>query len=125
MMKHLAKIQTEFLRYANLQNDISKVEKSLKKSVFLGGMIDEKDKWRKEIKKSFGKRFNFLDPFNINWEAEDDIYNECEGLLKADIIIFYNGGEQTDKEKEFLDSFDKSYQDFSDINKLKEYLECH
>jgi hypothetical protein len=123
-MKHLAKIQVEFLRYANLQNDISKAEKSSKKSIFLGGMIDEKDKWRKEIKKSFGKRFNFLDPFDINWEAEDDIYNECEGLLKADYVIFLKGGKGSEKEKEFLDSFDKKYQNFSNINDLKDYLEC-
>lgn len=122
--KHFSKIQTEFSRYAKLLNDISKAEKSSKKSVFLGGKIDKDDKWRKEIKKLFGNKFNFLDPFDVNWEAKDNIYDECSGLLKADIIIFYDGGEQTKKEKEFLDSFDKSYQDFSDISKLKDYLKC-
>jgi hypothetical protein len=121
-MKHLTKIQTEFLRLANLQQDINNAEHSSRKSVFLGGKTDPNDAWREQIKNSLGDKFVFMDPYDDNWDPLDNIYDECNGLLKADYIVFYKGGKQSIKEQAFLSNFNKPYFTSNNIIEILEYL---
>lgn len=119
-MKHLAKIQSEFLKYADLSADIVKSDKSKKQSVFLGGDCSDNN-WREEIKKQYPEII-FLDPYDDDWTPEKNIYNECAGLAKADFVIFYKGGDLTEKEKDYLRTINKDYKEFDDLEKLNIYL---
>jgi hypothetical protein len=121
-LKHTVRIAAEFKMLADVQKDISKADKSKKVSVFLGGDCTDKQ-WREQIKHKFSDKFVFLDPYDSNWEAEDNIYDECEGLLVADEVVFYKGGELTDKEKGLLDGVDKKYKTFTSVTSLSKYLE--
>lgn len=121
-MNHLIKIQTEFLRIANLLYDIENAENSLRKSVFLGGKTSPNDNWREQIKNSLKNEFVFMDPYVNDWDPLDDIYNECNGLLKADYVVFYKGGKQSVKEQKFLSSFNKPYFISNNVTEILEYL---
>jgi len=123
-MKHLAIIQADFLKISNLEKDIEVAKNNDKKeSVFLGGTVENDNEWRKKIKKEFKDKLILLDPYEKNWEPEDDIYDEIAGMQIADYIVFYKGGEFTDKEKDFLDTTSKTYKTFDNFNKLQEYLQ--
>jgi len=110
-----------FSSNANLTEDLAKVDTSKKPSVFLGGSC-ENDEWRDNIKKEFGDNFLFLDPFKPDYDLKTDIYNEMAGLVKADYVIFFQGGEGSKKEKEFLNQLNKPYHTFRDLQDLKKYL---
>jgi len=109
---------------ASLKSDIKKSEGVNKIVVFLGGECPEGNEWRKEVEKEFKDEIFFLDPYDESWKADENIYNELEGLLKSDHVVFYKGGPGTKKEIKFLDSLGSDgYETFSDLNELKKYLE--
>jgi len=123
-MKHLAKIQSEFIRSAGvLKNVIDEIKNQDKPSIFLGGSCDDNNAWRKNIKDKFDDFF-FVDPYDIKWSPEENIYEELAALLNVDHIIFYSGGEGTKKEKTFLNDANKEYKEFDDLNELKAYLKA-
>lgn len=102
---------------------VKKAPKSDKVVVFLGGQCDDNNEWRKEVKKEFGDQIFFIDPYDSNWEASDNIYDELAGMILSDYVVFYRGGDGTKKEKQFLDlAGDDEYAEFKDLEKLKEYL---
>jgi 2'-5' RNA ligase len=120
-MKYL--ISDSLRRIAStLDRDLKKVDDSDKTVVFLGGDVTDRY-WRKEIKEEFSDKIMLLDPYDKDWEAEDNIYKELEGLMKSDYVVFYNGGEGSKKEQEFLDHVKKGgYKEFNNIKELKDYL---
>lgn len=120
-MKHLANIQSEFLKYSSLYTDIKKLKKINKSIVFLGGLCDHNE-WRIDIKKQFNKNLAFIDPFDDNWKAEKNIYDECFAMLNSDYVIFYKGGQLTKKEKELLNNSNKEFKEFDNLTDLKKYL---
>lgn len=120
-MKYLRQINTEFCRIAGIRKDINVAEKSKMKSVFLGGTVDDKQ-WRKDVKKKFADKFKFIDPYESNWTPEDNIYDECRGMLTADYVVFYKGGKLTKKEQDFLRGMKEKYRAFEDLNELISYL---
>lgn len=91
--------------------------------IFLGGECPADNGWRKELKKEYKTKYDFIDPFDEDWAAEDNIYTELLGTLIADYAVFYKGGEGTAKEKGFLDTLGVPYEDFTDIEELYEYLD--
>lgn len=120
----MKKIHTSILRriIASLKGDLKGVRSTDKPVVFLGGLCED-NKWRKYLKDKYGKDIYFLDPYDKNWKAEDNIYQELEGLLKSDVVVFFRPGEGSKKEKKFLDSLDKdNYKEFSDLDELESYL---
>ena len=119
-MKHIAKIQCEFLRISK-SLDVDKLKKKGKPTIFLGGFTKNND-WREQIIKEFLNKFSFLDPYDKNWKAEDNIYDECYALLNADYVVFFKGGELTKKEKELLEKSNKEYRSFDTVEELKNYL---
>jgi hypothetical protein len=121
-VKHSRQIHTEFCRLAGIRKDISTAEKSKMKSVFLGGTVDDKQ-WRKDIKHKFADKFKFIDPFDNDWKPEDNIYDECRGMLTADYVVFYKGGELTKKEQEFLRGMKERFKTFDDLDELTSYLQ--
>jgi len=118
-MIHLAQIQVEFAKKADLQNDVKKAEKDV--SVFLGGMTEDND-WRKTIKKEFKDKIQFLDPYDDDWEPTDNIYDECSAMLAANYIIFYRGGKLSKNEQNFLKGLGRKFKIFDDLSSLKRYL---
>lgn len=120
-MKYL--ISDSLRRIASaLEVDLDNVKNSKKPVVFLGGNASD-NSWREDIKKEFSDKIMFLDPFDKDWKAEENIYKELEALMKSDNVVFYKGGEGSEKEKEFLDQVKKSnYEDFDDLSELKNYL---
>jgi hypothetical protein len=114
----------KIFKFANLMNDMEVSEaKPLKTSVFLGGdTTDDDNQWRQTVKKMF-RDIIFLDPFDDDWKAKNNIYDECAAMVKADKIVFYRGGELTQKEKDFLSSIDKQFVVFNDLQSVIQYLE--
>ncbi|MBD3261368.1 MAG: hypothetical protein GF334_06730, partial [Candidatus Altiarchaeales archaeon] len=113
------------VKYASkIQSLVIKSKNSKKPTVFLGGECGDKS-WREEVKKEFGDRLFFIDPYDKDWDAEDNIYDELAGIAVADHIIFFKSGEGSKKEKKFLDIItpEQDYESFSDLGKLKVYLE--
>ena len=108
---------------SKLEKDVKKAIISKKPSLFLGGLCEDTS-WREELKKEFSDKFYILDPYDEDWKAEDNIYDELAGLVNADYIVFYKGGDGTKKEKTFLDNIQEtsSYKEFDDMLKLKDYL---
>lgn len=86
-----------------LQKDVRKLNKSRgdKPVVFLGGDCSD-NSWREEVIKEYGKNITFLDPYDDNWKAEENVYDEIAGIVQSDWVIFYKGGEQTQRELDFL-----------------------
>lgn len=91
--------------------------------IFLGGECPADNGWRKELKKEYSDTYIFIDPFDKNWTAEENIYTELSDAATADYAIFYKGGEGTVKEKEFLDTLGIPYEEFTDVEELYEYLD--
>lgn len=108
-------------RVADLEKDINRAKLSKKPSVFLGGTTKDRD-WRNLIKKDFESYFHFLDPFDPGWKAEENIYDELTGAATADYVVFYKGGEGSEKEQDFLDDLKRDYKSFESLDKLKAYL---
>jgi hypothetical protein len=86
-----------------LQKDICKLNKSRgdRPVVFLGGDCTD-NSWRDDVIKEYGKNITFLDPYDDNWKAEENVYDEIAGIVQSDWVIFYKGGEQTQRELDFL-----------------------
>ncbi len=107
-----------------LEKDIAKIDKGTKTVVFLGGLCEDDNEWRKEIKKEYGDKLFFLDPYDEHWEGEENIYDELAAMMKSDQVVFYKGGKGTEKEKKFLDRIqaEGGYEEFDDLDKLKEHL---
>jgi hypothetical protein len=106
------------------EKEILKAPKSKVPVVFLGGKCKNND-WREEIKKEFGEDLNILDPFDKNYDQKEDTYKELAGMVNSEYVIFYNGGEQSEREKKFLDLIDRRdnlIKDFDDLNSLKKFL---
>jgi hypothetical protein len=130
MIRRLATIQGDFVRFAKvakIRDDIKDAKRSRKKSVFLGGMTSDSNRWRQEIKREFGDKFAFIDPYDNNWRPERNIYDECQGMMIADEVVFYRGGPLSRKEQEFLEGVkrknrNKTFRTFTDLNTLKSYL---
>lgn len=114
----IRKIASKFLK------NVLEAQNSRKIVVFLGGLCDDDNAWRKQIKKEFkDKNIYFLDPFDKNWEPSSNIYDELAGLLIADYVVFYKGGKGTKKEKKFLEVVEeKEYKYFDNIEDLKNYI---
>jgi len=109
-------------KFANLMSDMEVSEtKPLKTSVFLGGSCED-NKWRKDVKRMF-RDLVFLDPYDDDWDPKENIYEECAAMIKADKVVFYDGGDLTQKEKEFLTAAGKQFVEFKDLPSLIEYLE--
>jgi hypothetical protein len=107
---------------ANLKTDLSKIPETKKPSVFLGGLYDDHNDWRKEVKKEFRDKFLFLDPYDPEWAPEENIYDELAGLILSDYRVFYKGGKGSRHEQEFLDQTKRDYKTFDDLDELKKYL---
>jgi 2'-5' RNA ligase len=107
-----------------LKGRVRKAIESGKPVVFLGGDCSGNE-WREEIQKEFGDKLAFVDPYDEDWKADDNIYDELTALLKADHVVFYKGGNGTEKEKEFLEAVGdaEDFKSFDDLGKLKVYLE--
>ena len=123
--KKKKKCASEILRHlsASLKSDIKNSDKTKNIIIFLGGECSKDNAWRKDIKKEFKDNVFFLDPYDESWKADENIYNEIEGLLKSDHVVFYKGGDGTKKEIKFLDSIgSKSYKKFNDLEDLKKYI---
>jgi hypothetical protein len=101
----------------DLEKDIEEADKSDKPSVFLGGYCKD-NKWREDIKEEFKDKLFFIDPYDPNWEPEDNIYQELAAIINADYTVFYDGGKGSDKEMKFLDNTDQDYEEFDDLDKL-------
>jgi len=92
--------------------------------VFLGGSCKDND-WRKEIEDEFGEDLFLLDPFDKKYDPETNTHKELAGIVNSDYVIFYRGGEQSAREKEFLDLIgrrDNLIKTFSTIKDLKKFL---
>lgn len=113
------------IKTADLEKDLKKSDKTDKTVVFLGGECSDGNKWRKEIKKEYGKYFHFIDPYDKHWSFEENIYDEVAGLVKASWIFFYKPGEQSEQERKFLDKAGfggSQIQEFDDIEDMKLFL---
>lgn len=112
-----------FVFAANLKKEIPNAKNMDKPSVFLGGDCSDNNAWREDIKKRFSDKFRFLDPYDEDWTPEKNIYDELAGLVVADFVIFYKGGDGSAKEKAFLDTISGGdYFDFDDIEDLAKFL---
>jgi len=120
-MKHIAKIQSEFLKLSELQDDVKKSEKKNNLTVFLGGTVS--DDWRDEFKKKYGTKLSLLDPYDDDWSPEENIYDEIAAMQNADYVVFYKGGEFTEREQKLLDSIDRDYNEFTDLKKMHTYFD--
>lgn len=108
-----------------LQKDIDKAKSQNDlPSVFLGGSCDDNNAWRKNVKEEFKGKFFFVDPYDPEWEAEDNIYEELAAILNVDHIIFYKGGKGTEREKKFMENMDKDYKSFEGLDELKSHLKA-
>jgi len=112
-------------RFASvLKGRIREAVESGKPIVFLGGECDEDNDWRQGIMEEFEDKLALVDPFDEDWEPNDNIPDELAALLQADHVVFYKGGKGTEKEKEFLDTVGdpEDYKSFDDLGDLKVYL---
>jgi len=107
-----------------LKGRLRKALESGKPLVFLGGDCTD-NAWRKELEDEFGDKLALIDPYDADWEAEDNIYDELAALIKADHVVFYRGGKGTEKEKEFLRKVGDAddFESFEELEALKVYLE--
>jgi hypothetical protein len=111
-------------RFASaLMKNVMQAKKTKMPVVFLGGECKD-NTWRVKLKEEFGKDLFFLDPYDEDWEAEDNIYDELAGLLVADHVVFFRGANGTDREKRFLKLIpeEKTYNEFTDIEELRTFL---
>lgn len=104
-----------------LLKQIEMADLSKKPIVFLGGLCKD-NAWREELKKEFSDKFFFLDPFDPDWELEDNVYEELAGIVDSDYVILYKGGKGTANEKKYMKLIDKDYESFKDLEDVKSYL---
>lgn len=113
-------------KYASvLKGKLRKVVESGKPIVFLGGECSDDNKWRKDIIEEFGDKLAFVDPYDEEWEAEDNIYDELTAILKSDHVVFFKGGEGTKREKDFLKAVGdpEDFKEFDDFGALRTYID--
>jgi len=109
---------------SKIEKIVQEAKKTSKTVVFLGGSCKD-NAWREGIQKEFGDHFFFIDPYDENYEFKDNVYDELAGIVNADYVLFYRGGELTGREKDFLENIDrrgKSVKEFDDLDKLKTFL---
>jgi 2'-5' RNA ligase len=100
-----------------------KVNDKLK--IFLGGSCKD-NSWREELEKEYGDTFFFIDPYDKDWSAEDNIYDELAGMINSDYVIFYKGGDLTEREKDFLKNIGRSdnlVKEFKNLADIKKFFE--
>jgi hypothetical protein len=108
-------------RFASIEVELRKVDKTKLPIIFLGGRCVDNE-WREKIKSEFEKSFCLLDPFDKKWQS-DKIYDELAALVKSDYVVFYQGGENSKKEKKFLDRTHLTgYKEFDKLETLREFL---
>jgi len=90
-----------FLVVASLDADMKRARSSRKPSVFLGGWCQDND-WRKKIKRIFKDSLVLMDPYDPEWTAADNAYDELASMVLADYVVFYKSGEGSYKEMQFL-----------------------
>jgi hypothetical protein len=104
--------------------DIVNAPKSGTPVIFLGGDC-QNNSWRKEIEKEFGGDLYLLDPFDNNYDPAKNTYKEIAGMINSDYVIFYNGGNQSDREKKFLELIGRRsgiVKEFDSIDSVKKFL---
>ena len=109
---------------SKIEKIVQEAKKTNRIVVFLGGTCKDPS-WREGLQKDFGDRLFFIDPYDKDWDAKDNIYDELAGMINSDYIVFYRGGELTDREKDFLENIDRkddSVKQFEDIDKLRAFL---
>jgi hypothetical protein len=117
--------QASTILAGKLQKIIDKAKKQQDKpSVFLGGSCDDNNAWRKNIKEEFGDYYFFVDPYDPDWDPEENIYEELAAILNVDHVVFYQGGKGSEKEKKFMDNADKDYKSFENLDDLKDHLKA-
>jgi len=108
---------------SKLRGEIQKAKNAELPVIFLGGLCEDDNEWRKEIKKDFGDKLFFLDPYDKDWDPADNIYDELAGMLTADHVVFYKGGKGSKHEQIFLDMISEDrYDKFEDLDELKTFL---
>jgi hypothetical protein len=108
---------------AKLEKEIEKAKKADLPSVFLGGLCDDDNEWRQKLKKEFKDKLFFIDPYDPDWNPEENIYDELAAIINADYTVFYKGGKGSEREQWFMNQSDREYADFDDLDKLRAYLE--
>lgn len=106
------------------EKEILKAPKAGIPVIFLGGDCED-NSWRKEIEKEFGDDLYLLDPFDKKYDPAKNTYKEVAGMINSDYVIFYKGGKQTSREKDFLDLIgrrDGLVKEFKDLENLKKFL---
>jgi hypothetical protein len=106
------------------EKDILKATKSNTPVIFLGGNCTD-NSWRKEIEEELGGDLYLLDPFDMSYDPAKNTYKEIAGMINSDYAIFYKGGKQSDREKDFLDLIgtkSKLIKEFDDLMDLKKFL---
>jgi len=106
------------------KKEIIKAPKSGIPVIFLGGNCKDND-WRKEIEDEFGEDLFLLDPFDRNYNPEKNTHKELAGIVNSDYVIFYRGGKQSTREKEFLDLIGRKkdlVKNFNTLEDLKKFL---
>jgi 2'-5' RNA ligase len=108
---------------SKIEKIVLDAKRSDKTTVFLGGSCMD-NAWREDLKKEFGDTLFLIDPYDEDWDASDNTYDEIAGMLGSDWVIFYDGGKQTEHEKNFLKNVDqdKHVKEFKDLDKVKEFL---
>lgn len=111
VLKSASKILTQVL-------EAQQVEKPV---VFLGGTCEEP--WRDDLKKIFPTLY-FIDPYDDNWDPKDNIYDELAGMMVADYVVFFKGGDLSKKEKKFLEIVgqEDKLNDFNSLEEVKGFL---
>jgi hypothetical protein len=119
-------------------------------TIFLGGDCSDNNEWRQQVIDRYSGRpapsqgagskeavstseidnkksgtFYFIDPYDPDWDASENIYTEIADMINSDLIIFYKGGEGADKEKQLLKDKDIGidFQEFDDIDALTAFLD--
>lgn len=112
---------------SKIEKDVRRSLKAEKPVIFLGGSCDDENKWRKEVKDRYGKKFFFIDPYDKDWDPSDNTYDELAGIVNSDWILFYDGGKQSKREEDFLEMIGddlSNVRKFSDLSDLKNFLEA-
>jgi len=105
-------------------DDIEKSKESGQFVIFLGGYAKDNN-WRNDIKEKFSDSFSFIDPYDENWTLENNVYAELAGASNAHLVVFYNPGEGSKREIEFLELIDEAQKAivFDDYDELIDYFE--
>jgi len=115
----LEDLVAKIAKKAGLEKAIEDAKRTKKRVIFLGGKCED-NSWRETIIEEYPE-FYFLDPYDKDW-SEFNIYDEILGMFAAEDVVFYQGGDFTQCEKEFLDKLDGKYTSFTKLNDLRAYL---